>query len=33
VTNLENELDSFKAPKFLNMSDVRALVWLDNSPC
>ena len=26
VTNLENELDSFKAPKFLNMSDVRALV-------
>ena len=26
VTNLENELDSFKAPKFLNMSDVKALV-------
>ena len=26
VSNLENELDSFKAPKFLNMSDVKALV-------
>ena len=26
VTNLENELDSFKAPKFLNMADVKALV-------
>lgn len=26
VQNLENELDSFKAPKFLNMSDVKALV-------
>ena len=26
VSNLEHELDSFKAPKFLNMSDVRALV-------
>lgn len=26
VTNLENDLDSFKAPKFLNMSDVKALV-------
>jgi hypothetical protein len=26
VSNLENELDSFKAPKFLNMADVKALV-------
>ena len=26
VANLEAELDSFKAPKFLNMSDVKALV-------
>lgn len=26
VQNLENELDSFKAPKFLNLSDVKALV-------
>ena len=26
VANLEHELDSFKAPKFLNMSDVKALV-------
>ena len=26
VQNLENELDSFKAPRFLNMSDVKALV-------
>ena len=26
VENLENSLDSFKAPKFLNMSDVKALV-------
>lgn len=26
VQNLENELDSFKAPKFLNISDVKALV-------
>lgn len=26
VENLENSLDSFKAPKFLNMADVRALV-------
>ena len=26
VANLENELDSFKAPAFLNMNQVRALV-------
>jgi len=26
VENLENSLDSFKAPKFLNLSDVKALV-------
>lgn len=26
VANLEAELDSFKAPKFLNLSDVKALV-------
>lgn len=26
VANLEAELDSFKAPKFLNMADVKALV-------
>ena len=26
VENLENSLDSFKAPRFLNMSDVKALV-------
>jgi len=26
VSNFENELDSFKSPKFLNMADVRSLV-------
>lgn len=26
IANLDRELDSFKAPKFLNMSDVKALV-------
>jgi len=26
VANLEHELDSFRAPKFLNLSDVKALV-------
>lgn len=26
VTNLENSLDSFQVPKFLNMADVKALV-------
>lgn len=26
IANMENDLDSFKAPKFLNMSQVRALV-------